>query len=115
MRKRQVLGNYYDSSIIIMLANNFNATYLCAKRLRFEGILKVVERYWKAKPGLVCSVYCNIAHDWLKKCEQRPAQCTLCMGSYKLEEYKCEINGCKVEFRKICTHIMAMCANCKSS
>ncbi len=45
LRERQELGDYRGSSIVITVANNSDATYLCAKGLRFGGTLKVVERY----------------------------------------------------------------------
>lgn len=73
LRERQELGNYRGSSIIIIVANNSNATYLYAKRLRFGKTLKGVERYWEAGPGSVSRVCCDIGHDCLGKCRQRPA------------------------------------------
>ena len=115
LRERQESGNYRGSSIVITVANNSDATYLCARGLRFGGTLKVVERYWEAGPGSVCPVCCGIGHDRLGKCGQRPAQCTLCAGPHKLEDHKCGVNGCKVGFGKICTHVTAVCANCKGS
>ena len=45
LRERQESGNYRGSFIVITVANNSNATYLCARGLRFERTLKVVERY----------------------------------------------------------------------
>lgn len=115
LRERQELGNYRGSSIIIIVANNSDTTYLCAKRLRFGGTLKGVERYWEAVPGSVSPVCCNIGHDCLGKCKQRPAQYTLCTEPHKLEEQKCGVNGCKVGFGKICTYITAMYTNCWGS
>lgn len=82
------MGNYRGSSIIITVADNSDATYLCAKGLRFGGTLEVVERYWEAAPGSVCPVCCGIGHDCVGKCGQRPAQCTLYAGLHTLEEHK---------------------------
>lgn len=115
LRERQESGNYCGSSIVIIVANNSNATYLCARGLRFGEALKVIERYWEAGPGSVCPVCCGISHDCLGKCGQRPVQCTLCAGPHKLEEHKCGVNGCEAGFGKICTHVTAVCANCKGS
>ncbi len=32
-----------------------------------------------------------------------------------MEELKYEVKGCEVGFRKICTYVTALCANCKGS
>lgn len=114
LRERQELGNYRGSSIVITVANNADATHLCAKGLRFGGTLKVVKRYWEAGAGSVCPICCGIGHDRLGRCGERPAQCTLCAGAHKVEEHKCGVNGCEVGFGKICSHVTALCANCKS-
>lgn len=42
-------------------------------------------------------------------------QYTVCTGLHKLEKYKYGVNGCKIEFGKIYTHVIAICANCKGS
>ena len=75
----------------------------------------MVERYWEAGPRSVYPVCCGIGHDRLGKCGQRPVQCTLCAGPHKLDEHKCGVNGCKVGFGKICTHVTAVCGNCGGS
>lgn len=115
LRERQKSQNYCGSFIVIMVVNNSDTTYLCAKGLRFGGILKVVKRYWEARPRSICPVCRDIGHDWLERCAQRPAQCTLCAGSHKLKDHRCRVNGCEVGFGKIYTHVMAVCANCKGS
>ncbi len=66
LREKKESGNYHGSSIVITVANNFDASYLFAMGFRFGGTLKVVERYWKAKPGAVCPVCCSIGHDCLR-------------------------------------------------
>lgn len=73
LRERQELENYHGSFIVITIANNSNATYLCVKRLRTGEMLKVIERYYEAEPGSVCLIYYGIGHYCLGKCGQRPA------------------------------------------
>ncbi len=115
LRERQESGNYRGSSIVITVASSSEATHLCAKRLRFGGTFKVVERYWEAGPGSVCPICCGIGHDRLGKCGERPAKCTICAGPHKLEEHKCGVKGCETGFGKICSHVTAVCANCKGA
>lgn len=115
LRERQESGNNRDSAIVITVANASDVAYLCAKRLRFGGALKIVEKYREAGPGSVCPVCCGIGHDRPGSCGQRPAQCTLCAGPHKLEKHKCGVSGCHVGFRKICTHVTATCTNCKGN
>ena len=75
----------------------------------------MVERYWEAGPGSVCPICYEIAHDRLGKCEERLAKCTICAGPHKLEEHKCGVKGCETGFGKICSHVTAVCANCKGA
>ena len=56
LKERQQSGNYCSFFIVITIANNSDATYLCAKEMRFGGTLKVVKRYWEARHGSVCPV-----------------------------------------------------------
>lgn len=44
---------------------NKKVTKLCVKRLRFGKVLKIVEKYRKAKPYLVCLSCISISHDYL--------------------------------------------------
>ena len=115
LSERQELGNNWGSAIVITVASNAEATYLCAKGLRFGGSLKVVERYWEAGPGSVCPNCCGIGHDWPGKCGERPSQCTLCAGPHQLEEHKSDVSCCKVRMGKSCTHVTVCCANCESN
>lgn len=115
LRERQESGNNRGSAIVITVASNAEATYLCAKGLRFGGSLKVVERYWEAGPGSVCPNCCGIGHDQPGKCGERPPQCTLCAGPHRLEEHKCDVSGCKVGIGKSCTHVTVRCANCEGN
>lgn len=53
LRERQESGNKRGSAIVITVANASEASYLCAKGLRFGGGLKVVEKFWEAGPGSI--------------------------------------------------------------
>ena len=75
----------------------------------------MLKRYWEAEPGSICLVFCGIDYDWLGNCGWKPVQCTLCVGSHKLEEHKYRVNRCKVGFGKIYTHVIAVCENCGSN
>ena len=46
---------------------------------------------------------------------ERPAKCTLCAGSHRLEEHMCGVGGCQVGSGKICMHVTATCANCQGN
>ncbi len=45
LRERWESGNNRGSTIVITIANAFDAAYLCVKGLRFGAALKVVEKY----------------------------------------------------------------------
>lgn len=94
LRERLESGSNRGSAIVITVANHSEASYLCAKSLRFGGGLKVVEKFWEAGPGSVCPICCGIGHDRLGNYRQRPPQCTLCAGPYKLDEHRCRVSGC---------------------
>ena len=115
MREKQESGNNRGSAIVITVANHSEASYLCARGLRFGGALKVVEKFWEAGPGSVCPICCGIGHDRLGNCGQRPTQCTLCAGPHKLDEHKCGVSGCQIGLGKICSHVTAACANCQGN
>lgn len=79
--------------------------------MRFGRVLKVVKKFWKARFGSICSIYCNIGYNYLKNCGQRLMQYTLYAGLYKLDEYKYGISGCQIGLRKIYNYITATCNN----
>ena len=83
--------------------------------MRFEGALKLVEKYWKTGPGSVYPICCGIGHDYPGSCGQKPAKCTLCAGPHKLEEHKYGVSGCQIRSGRICTYITATCANCQGN
>lgn len=51
-------------AIVIMVSTSEEVGKLCSKRLRFDRALKVVKKYWEAKPGLVCLSCARISHNY---------------------------------------------------
>lgn len=47
---------------------------LYLKEFRFGGTLKIVKKYWEARPGLVYLSYVGISHDRLRECTNRAIQ-----------------------------------------
>lgn len=77
--------------------------------------IKSGRKFWEAGPGSVCPICCGNAHDCLGNCGQRPPQCSLCAGPYKLDEHRCGVSGCQTGLGKTCSHITAKCANCRGN
>ena len=100
------------SAIVITVGTSEEAAKLCSKGLRFGEALKVVEKYWEARPGSVCLSCAGLGHDCLGECGDRAVQCVICAGAHKVEDYRCGVTGCTVKMGKICTHVTPKCANC---
>ena len=107
-------GTRRGSAIVITVGTSEEAAKLCSKGLRFGGALKVVEKYWEARPGSVCLSCAGVGHDRLGECGGRAVQCVICAGAHKVEDHRygvtgCavkmgKITGCAVKMGKICTH-----------
>lgn len=108
-------GNRKGSAIVITIGNKVEASKLCAKRLRFGGTLKVVEKYWKAGPSSVYMTSSSIGHDQLGGCKERPEQCVICAGANKTENHTCGVTGCGLKKGKMCIYVVSRCANCGSN
>ncbi len=54
----------------------------------------------------MCITCSGIGHGRLGGCGERPAQCVICAGAHKSENYKCGITGCATKRRKICIHVV---------
>lgn len=90
------------------------AIKLFSKRLRLERALKVVKKYWKAGPSLVCLSCIEVSHNCLGKCRARAVEHVICAGAHKVEDHRCEVIGFTVEIGKIRTHVTSKYANCGS-
>ena len=73
-RKRLESGNGRGFAIVIKVQNSIKALKLCFKGLRFEKALKIVEKYWKAGPGLVYMYCVDVGHNCMGKCKNRAIQ-----------------------------------------
>lgn len=72
LEKRLESGNGRGSAILITVGTEIEASKLFAKRLRFGGAPKMVEKYWEARPSSVCMTCLGIGHDQLGGCNERP-------------------------------------------
>ena len=72
----------------------------------------MVEKYWEAGPGSVCMRCCGIGHERLGSCGDRPEKCLLCAGPHQASNHQCGVDGCSKKPGKLCTHVVARCANC---
>ncbi len=62
LKEQQETGKR-GSAIVITVQGEAEAKKLCASGLRFGGVVKVVEKYWEARPGSVCMTCCDIGHE----------------------------------------------------
>lgn len=86
LREKQELGNNRHFAIGNTITNVFNIAYLCVKGLRFERILKIVDKYLEARLELICFIYYSIGHYCQGSCGPRPVKCILYARSYKLKK-----------------------------
>lgn len=64
-------GTKKDLTIVIIVRNNTKVFILYAKGSRFRKILKIVEKYEKARPSSICISYARINHNRLGKSRDR--------------------------------------------
>ena len=111
LKEQQETGKQ-GSAIVITIQGEVEAKRLCASGLRFGGIVRVVKRYWEAGPGSVCTTCCDIGHQRIGNCGDRPEKCIICIGSHKVENHQCSVIGCNKRNKKIYVHVTPRCANC---
>lgn len=75
---------------------------LYSKRLRFEEVLKVVEKYWEAGPGSICVSCVGVGHNCLAKYRNRAIQYVTYTRFHKIENYRCGVKSYMVKIYKIC-------------
>ena len=112
LEKRLESGTGRGSAIVITVGTSEEASKLCSGGLRFGGALKVVEKYWEARPSSVCLSCAGIGHDCLGECKNRAVQYVICAGAHKVQDHRCGVIGCTMKMGKICTHVTPKCANC---
>lgn len=85
---------------------------MCLKRLRFEGVLKVVEKNWESEPSLLCLSCVGISHDYLGEGANRATQCVIYVDAHKDKDHRCGVIGSTVKISKISTQIILKYINC---
>ncbi len=98
-----------------MVKRESKAKHLCAFRLRFGRIVRVIEKYWEKEPSSVCMICCGIGHERMGNCENRPSQCIICSSFYKVEEHCCIVAGYNKNKGKTCDHVIVKCASYRGS
>ncbi len=112
LKERLESENKRRSAIVIMVSNSEEALLLCSKELRFEGAIKVLEKYWEAWPGSVCMSCAVVCYDCLEDYGKRAMQCVICAGLHKVKNYKYGLTGCSIKVGKICKYIILKYASC---
>ena len=67
LREQQEAGNR-GSAIVITIKGEAETKNLCVSGLRFGGVVRMVKRYWKARPSSVCMRCCGIRHERMGSC-----------------------------------------------
>ena len=98
-----------------MVEGETKAKKLYALGLHFEGLIRVVEKYWEARPSLVYMTCCGIGHEWMGGYENQPAKCIICTEAYKFEKHQYGVTGCTKNRGKVYLYITVKCANCGGS
>lgn len=115
LKEQQKTNNKRGSAIVITVGNENLAKKLIASGLRFGEAVKKVEKFWEAKPGLVCLRCCGIGHERLGNCGTRPEKCIICAGDHQVNRHQCGVSGCSKGMRKLCAHVVTRCANCQGN
>lgn len=53
----------------------------------------------------------GIGHNKLRRCNDRPEQYVICLGTYKTENHRCDITRCVAKKGMICIHIVQKYTN----
>lgn len=111
LEKRLESRSRRGSAIVITVRNNAEAFKLYSKRLRFEEVLKVVEKYWKAGINSIYMSCASVGHNRLGECENRAIWCIISASNYEVENYRYGVTDCTIKMGKICAHVTSKYAN----
>lgn len=114
LKEQQKINNKWGSAIVITVNNNSEAKKLCANNLCFGGAVKMVEKYWEARPRSVCIRCCGVEHERLGSYDNRPENFLLYVGPYQASNHQCRVDGYSEKPKKLYKHVIAQCANCIS-
>ncbi len=95
-----------------MVSGESEAKKLFASGLRFDGVVKVVEKYEESGPSSVYITCCGIGHEQMRKCGDRVPKCVIRAGPHKIKDHRCRVTGCNKGAGKVCVHVTVQCANC---
>ena len=112
LKEKQEFNNKQDSAIVITVSGESEAKKLFASRLRFGGVVKVIEKYWESEPSSVYITCCGIGHEQIAKCGDRVPKCVICAGPHKIKDHRYRVTGCNKQAGKVCVHLTVQCANC---
>ncbi len=113
LRDQQETGTKRCCAIVITVKGATKAKQLFESGLRFDGVVRGVEKYWKAGSSSVFMTCCDIGHEKMGRCKNRPAKYIICTGPHKVEEHRCAVVECKKSNRRICVHVTVKYANCE--
>ncbi len=63
LKEQQETGTKRGSVIVITVKRESEEKQLCASGLRFVEVIRVVEKYWKARPSSLCMTFYDIGHE----------------------------------------------------
>lgn len=93
--------------MIITIKGKVEIKNLYISGLQFGGVVKRVERYWEARPNLMCMKCFGIGYKHIESYRDWPSKYVICIGLYKVEDYCCSVVGYNKKKRKICIYITA--------
>lgn len=102
-------------AINIIVSGKREAKTLYTLRLRFDGVVKIEEKYWELELSSVCITCSSIGYELIRKCRSRSPKCIICANPHKMIKHQYGINKCNKESRKIYVYVVVKCLNYNSS
>lgn len=115
LKKQQKFDNKQGSAIIIIVSNKSKSKKLYVSGLRFDGVVKIIKKYWKSRPSSVCITCCRIGYKQIGKCKDQVSKYVICAGPYKIEDYQYGVTSCNKKAGKVSVYITMQYANCGNS
>lgn len=89
------------------------AKKLCASGLQFDGVVKVVQKYWELEPSLLSMTFYKISHEQIGKCKNWISKYVIYASLYKIEDHQCQTTGYnKRVLGKVYIYVILQFANC---
>lgn len=96
---------------MITVSNDNEIKKLYTNGFCFKGVIKIVKKYWEARPQLVCMKCYIIKYEWLGNYSNKPEKCLLFARLYQTSNHQCDIDKYSKKPGKLCMHIVAQYAN----